>query len=71
MTSHAEQTYQQALVELEHAERELFHCEQALHDAHQSGIDEWVRAVSDHLHLAVNRQLRAAAALAELTAHSA
>jgi hypothetical protein len=40
----------------------LFRCEQALHDAHQSGVDRWISAAADRLHEAVLRQARAEAA---------
>lgn len=41
---------------------QLFRCEQALHDAHQSGVDRWISAAADRLHEAVLRQARAQAA---------
>jgi hypothetical protein len=50
---------------------ELYLCELALHDAHQSGVDAWVRAASDHLHRALMRHRRAEAVLAHLAAGAA
>jgi hypothetical protein len=45
---------------------QLFRSEQALHDAHQSGVDRWISAAADRLHEAVVRQLRAEAAYPRL-----
>jgi hypothetical protein len=36
----------------ETASRQLYEAELALHDAHQSHVDEWITAASDHLHRA-------------------
>jgi hypothetical protein len=35
------------------ASRDLHEAEDALHVARQSGVDEWVMAASEHLHIAV------------------
>lgn len=51
-----------AVAECRAAAAELYRCELALHDAHQSGIDSWVRAAGDHLHAALLRHYRAEAA---------
>lgn len=49
--------------EYQDATAELYRCELALHDAHQSGVDAWVAAAGDHLHAALLRHYRAQAAL--------
>ncbi|MDT4944712.1 MAG: hypothetical protein QOH14_1445 [Pseudonocardiales bacterium] len=59
------------LAECEAAAAELYRCELALHDAHQSGVDSWVRAAGDHLHAVLLRHYRAEAALHGHTAFSA
>jgi hypothetical protein len=51
------------LAECEAAAADLYRCELALHDAHQSRVDSWVRAAGDHLHAALLRHYRAEAAL--------
>ena len=45
--------YLQAVAAREDAERRLFESEVTLHDAHQTGVDEWIRAAGDRLHDAV------------------
>jgi hypothetical protein len=45
--------YLQAVAAREEAARRLFESEVTLHDAHQTGVDEWVRAAGDRLHEAV------------------
>lgn len=42
--------------------RHLYDAECALHDAHQSHIDEWIAAASDRLHVAIVDHLAAEAA---------
>jgi hypothetical protein len=39
--------------------RRLYEAEWALHCAHQTGIDAWIAAASDHLHEAVRASRRA------------
>ena len=41
--------------------RQLFRAEQALHDARQTGVDQWIAAAADRLHEALLRQQRAEA----------
>lgn len=41
--------------------RRLYEAEWALHCAHQTGIDAWIAAASDHLHEAVHEYLLARA----------
>ena len=40
---------------------ELYRSEQALHDAHQTGVDQWITAAADGLHRSVLRERSAAA----------
>lgn len=54
---------QKAVEEYEDACADLYRHECALHDAHQTHVDSWVRAAADRLHDAVVRRDRAAAAL--------
>jgi hypothetical protein len=56
--------YDQALAIRELAARELYEAELALHDAHQTRVDKWIEAASDHLHDAVVRYIAAETALA-------
>lgn len=44
---------QQAISRRNAAAKDLYETELALHAARQSQVDEWVRAASEHLHLAV------------------
>ena len=45
--------HEQALAARARASHALFEAELALHDAHQTGVDEWVLAACNHLHAAV------------------
>jgi hypothetical protein len=45
--------YQRALCRRKAASVRLYEVEVALHAAHQSHVDQWVQAASEHLHLAV------------------
>jgi hypothetical protein len=58
---------QRAMDEYQEACLELYRHEQALHDAHQTRVDSWIRAACDRLHDAVVRRERAAALLQELS----
>ncbi len=56
MTTHVSAdlgSYQRALDRRNAASRYLYETEVALHAAHQSHVDDWVRAASERLHLAV------------------
>jgi len=53
--SMADRTYEQAVAALDNAAHALYNAEVALHDAHQTHVDEWIGAAQDHLHLAVAR----------------
>lgn len=48
------------------AARALYRAELAVHDAHESHVDAWIRAANDHLHEAVVEYLSADAALSSL-----
>ena len=63
--------YRQALEARERTARELYEAEVALHHARQSGVDRWVGAAGDHLHIALARYERAEAALAALRSSAA
>lgn len=58
--------YEAALSEYETSCAQLYRSEQALHEAHQTGVDEWIRAASDRLHESLVQEMRAAAALTQL-----
>jgi hypothetical protein len=49
----ADRTYEQAVAARDHAARALYQAEVALHDAHQTRVDQWIGAAHDHLHAAV------------------
>lgn len=55
------QTYEQAVVAKTDAARALYQAEIALHDAHQTHVDQWIGAAHDRLHIAVARYEAAAA----------
>ena len=57
---------EQALTEKESAAHALYRAELALHDAHQTHVDEWIRAAHDHLHAAVLRYAAAGEQLAAI-----
>jgi hypothetical protein len=58
--------YQHALEARNQAARDLYDAELALHDAHQTHVDHWIRAASDHLHAALARHLEADALARQL-----
>lgn len=64
-TENAHQTYAQALAAKEAAAQALYRAELAVHDAHQTHIDQWIGAAHDRLHVAVSRYLAAESAVAE------
>jgi hypothetical protein len=49
----ADQTYEQAVAARDHAASALYQAEVALHDAHQTHVDQWIGAAHDRLHAAV------------------
>ena len=51
----ADHTYEQAVAAKEQAAHALYRAEVALHDAHQTHVDQWVGAAHDRLHEAVAR----------------
>ena len=48
---------------LDTAAEALYRAELAVHDAHQSHVDSWIRAANDHLHEAMLEYREADAAL--------
>jgi hypothetical protein len=46
-------TYQQAIAARDAAAHALYEAELAVHDAHQTGVDEWISAAHRHLHNAI------------------
>ena len=52
------------LAEYQAAREQLYRCELALHDAHQTGVDAWITAAADRLHESIERELTAAALVA-------
>jgi hypothetical protein len=67
----ADQTYQQAVAAKDVAARDLYRAELAVHDAHQTHVDQWIGAAHDRLHVAVSRYLAAESAVAALHRQSA
>jgi len=63
-------TYEQAVVARNHAARALYQAELALHDAHQTRVDQWIAAAHDRLHVAVGRYEAADALLSCLRDHA-
>lgn len=62
--------YEAALSDYEASCAQLFRSEQALHDAHQTGVEAWIRAAADRLHESLLHEMRAADALTRLGAAS-
>ena len=56
---------QQALQTSDAAACELYRAELALHDAHQSQVDQWITAASEHLHRAITHYLAVQAGVPE------
>ena len=65
-SGNADQAYQHAIAEKESAARALYSAELAVHDAHQTHVDEWILAAHNHLHVAVARYSAADKAVAAL-----
>jgi hypothetical protein len=63
-------TYEQAVAARNHAARALYQAELALHDAHQTRVDQWIAAAHDRLHVAVGRYGAADALLSCLRDHA-
>jgi len=61
-----DRTYERALAARDEAARALYQAELALHDAHQTHIDQWIGAAHDRLHTAVTRYSAATAVLSQL-----
>jgi ABC-type molybdenum transport system ATPase subunit/photorepair protein PhrA len=66
-SGNADQAYQHAIAEKESAARALYSAELAVHDAHQTHVDEWILAAHNHLHEAVVRYSTADKAVAALS----
>ena len=49
----ADRTYQQAVAARDNAAHALYQAEVAVHDAHQTHVDQWIGAAHDRLHGAV------------------
>ncbi|HVD88460.1 MAG TPA: hypothetical protein VNB91_06160 [Jatrophihabitantaceae bacterium] len=62
----ADRTYEQAVAAMGDAARALYDAEVALHDAHQTHVDQWIAAAQDHLHLAVGEHSAAVARVSHL-----
>ena len=58
--------YTQVLQARQQAAHALYEAELALHDAHRSQVDQWIKAASDRLHIAVVRHLEADALVRQL-----
>jgi hypothetical protein len=52
-TAVADRTYDEAVAVRNSAARALYNAEVALHDAHQTHVDEWITAAQDRLHIAI------------------
>ena len=59
-----DQSYQQAVAVKDAAAQALYRAELAVHDAHQTHVDEWIGAAHDRLHDAIGQYLAAEAAVA-------
>ena len=64
--STADRTYEQAVAAMDNAAHALYSAEVALHDAHQTHVDDWIAAAQDHLHLAVAEHSAAVARVTSL-----
>jgi hypothetical protein len=64
-TTFAPQAPAAVQAEFDAASHQLFRCEQALHEARQTGVDQWIAAAADRLHEALLRQLHAEAECAQ------
>ena len=62
--------YEQAVAARDHAARALYRAELAVHDAHQTHIDEWISAANDRLHVAVAAYEAADALVSRLRDHA-
>lgn len=62
----SDRTYEQAIAARTDAARALHSAEIAVHDAHQTHVDEWISAANDRLHTAVARYLAADRLVARL-----
>lgn len=63
-----DRTYEQAIAARIDAARALHSAEIAVHDAHQTHVDQWISAASDRLHIAIAEYLAADAVVSGLCA---
>ena len=63
-------TYEQAVAARKHAAGALYQAELALHDAHQTRVEEWIAAAHDRLHAAVGQYETADALVSCLRDHA-
>jgi hypothetical protein len=61
-----DRTYERAVAAKIDAARALYSAEIAVHDAHQTHVDQWISAANDRLHIAVAQYLAATALVAAL-----
>ena len=66
----ADRAYEQAVAAMDFAARALYNAEIALHDAHQTHVDQWIAAAQDHLHLAVAEHSSAVARVSSIHHHA-
>lgn len=66
----ADPAYARAVAAMEHAAHALYQAEVALHDAHQTHVDEWIGAAHDRLHAAVTRYTAANALVSAARDHT-
>lgn len=60
-------TDQEALQMNDAAAYELYRAELALHDAHQTRVDQWINAANERLHRAITHYLAVQSEFRELT----
>lgn len=61
-----DETFQQAVAARIDAARTLHSAEIAVHDAHQTHVDQWISAANDQMHIAVAHYLAADALVSGL-----
>ena len=64
ISARTDQTYEQAVAVRDVAAHALYEAELAVHDAHQTHVDQWIGAAHDHLHAAIAEYAAAEAAVA-------
>ena len=66
----ADPAYAQAVAARDHAAHALYQAELALHDAHQTHVDQWIGAAYDRLHAAIARYTAASALVSAVRDHA-